>query len=884
MVTRSRIQAHSSNGGDLIQVTKVLPKVLSTRRCLPIAAALVFAVVALPIAPAASEDSPKKPGETLYLQLGEVGLDAGRVYHVRGASLNRSAVEITLEDGTIAFTQDVMGRITGAFFEGSGEVLLTPPNEVERKSISLFTGMAILEEHFSSAYFRFNDDAATELRPDLRATENPHEFAERWTATAKNLASEDAMRLLMTFSRMLPAKDEPSSGSPSSSDEAKEANLLSAMSAGDHFLHARLQGMNLGVFDVYVDSAASEQVQAGQAKTAENGDLYYDVWTSFSTSNAGTSKAIVEGTPAPGNEKLREGRVEIRRYSITTEVQPPKRIHARARVQCEVVRGGPRTLLFELSRFLQVESVKLDGEAIEFIHNPAVEGTQLSRRGNDLLALILPAPTRTGQKINLEFTYGGEVLAEAGNGLLYVGARGTWYPNRGMAMANYDLEFDSPQGWTLVATGKPTTPTDESVANANGLQKSRWVSERPIPLAGFNLGKYKVVTVQAGNVPVETYATTGVERDFPVPKIQVLEPNPSDRTVQRRPLIVPSHPSPVQTQLTVGEAAARAILYYAARFGPYPYSHLALTQMPGRASQGFPGLVFLSSYAFLDQEQREQLHFDSERILVQQSIPAHETAHQWWGDLVTWNSYRDQWFSEGLANYCALMMLQEKDPAGFRQIMEKYRRDLLAKNKDGMSPVDAGPVTLGVRLLSSKFPEGYDEILYGRGTWLFHMLRTMLQDAASQGGRQRGDAEEPFVRALRKVRERYEGRSISTSELLDVFVEELPPALRYEGKSSLEWFLNGWINGTALPKLELRGVKFTPKGAGSVVSGTILQKDAPRDLVTSVPVYAVVVGKQPLLLGRVFADGEESSFHLAAPAGARKIVLDPNETILTTPK
>jgi hypothetical protein len=410
------------------------------------------------------------------------------------------------------------------------------------------------------------------------------------------------------------------------------------------------------------------------------------------------------------------------------------------------------------------------------------------------------------------------------------------------------------------------------------------VSERPIPLAGFNLGKYKVVTVQAGNVPVETYATTGVERDFPVPKIQVLEPNPSDRTVQRRPLIVPSHPSPVQTQLTVGEAAARAILYYAARFGPYPYSHLALTQMPGRASQGFPGLVFLSSYAFLDREQREELHFDSERILVQQSIPAHETAHQWWGDLVTWNSYRDQWFSEGLANYCALMMLQEKDPAGFRQIMEKYRRDLLAKNKDGMSPVDAGPVTLGVRLLSSKFPEGYDEILYGRGTWLFHMLRTMLQDAASQGGRQRGDAEEPFVRALRKVRERYEGRSISTSELLDVFVEELPPALRYEGKSSLEWFLNGWINGTALPKLELRGVKFTPKGAGSVVSGTILQKDAPRDLVTSVPVYAVVVGKQPLLLGRVFADGEESSFHLAAPAGARKIVLDPNETILTTPK
>ncbi len=251
-------------------------------------------------------------------------------------------------------------------------------------------------------------------------------------------------------------------------------------------------------------------------------------------------------------------------------------------------------------------------------------------------------------------------------------------------------------------------------------------------------------------------------------------------------------------------------------------------------------------------------------------------------------AYRDQWFSEGLANYCALMMLQEKNPAGFREIMDKYRRDLVEKDKEGTSPMDAGPVTLGLRLLSSRFPAGYEAISYGRGTWLFHMLRTMLRDADRQEsgrkGQSNGNVDEPFVRALRKVRERYEGRSISTRELLDIFAEDLPPALRYEGKSSLDWFLNGWINGTSLPKLELKSVKFTAKGTGSVVSGTILQKDAPQDLVTSVPVYAVMAGKQLVLLGRVFADGEESSFRLPAPAGARKIVLDPNETILTSPK
>jgi hypothetical protein len=231
------------------------------------------------------------------------------------------------------------------------------------------------------------------------------------------------------------------------------------------------------------------------------------------------------------------------------------------------------------------------------------------------------------------------------------------------------------------------------------------------------------------------------------------------------------------------------------------------------------------------------------------------------------------------------MMLQEKDPDGFRQVMEKYRRDLVEENKDGMALKDAGPVTLGFRLLSSRSPEGYEAISYGRSTWLFHMLRTMLKDAAAeQGQKSAGSADEPFVRALHNIRNKYEGKAISTRELLDGFAEELPPALRYEGKNSLDWFLEGWVNGTTLPTLELTGVRLTPKEAGFTVSGTILQKDAAYDLVTSVPIYAVVSGKQPVLLGRVFADGAESSFHVAAPAGTRKIEIDPYQTILTSPK
>ena len=132
-----------------------------------------------------SQETPsaQKPAETLYLQLRNVGLDKSRVYHVREASIDRSSIHITLDDGTIGFTEDVAGHITGAFFDGDAEVLLKPPDQAERASMALFTGGAILEEQFSTAYFRFDDNTFAELQPRLRPTDNAEEFVKQWNET-----------------------------------------------------------------------------------------------------------------------------------------------------------------------------------------------------------------------------------------------------------------------------------------------------------------------------------------------------------------------------------------------------------------------------------------------------------------------------------------------------------------------------------------------------------------------------------------------------------------------------------------------------------------------------------------------------------------------------
>jgi Peptidase family M1 domain len=831
-------------------------------------------------AAATASEEPDHSAEALYSQLQNAGLDKSRIYNIREVTLERAAFHITFDDGTIAFTEDVAGHVTGAFFEGEGEVLLIPNDQAERASMTLFTGAAILEEKFVTGYFRFNDDTFAELQPSLRAAENAQEFMSQWDSTARNMAQLDALRLLLTFSNSLPGSGQQETAAPASKTRADD----------DRMLHARLQGRNLGTFDLYFDSLAAEQIWAGQQKTIE-GESYYDVWSAFTLGQPGGRSGDAAGVMG---EEAKPEAVSVSQYKIRAKVAPPNRLDAEASLQLEVRQAGQRSVLFELSRFLRVSRVEADGSPVQFIHNQALEGTQLARRGNDLVAVIFPQPLRAGQQVDLRFVYGGDVLSEAGAGLLYVGARGMWYPNRGLEMARFDLQFRYPPGWTLLATGKRTEGTPSDVPA--GEQYGHWISERPMPVAGFNLGKYSRVSARAGDVPVEAYAASGVERSFPQGSSQTLEPSPIvPSPLARRPApitVAAPPPSPARNAQSVADSSARAVEFFAQRFGPYPYSSLALTQMPGETSQGWPSLIFLSSFSFLTPEEKSELHMSPVAKVLSDNVIAHETAHQWWGDLLSWKSYRDQWLFEALSNYSALLLLESESPQQFRLAMEKYRQDLLAKNEEGSPLADAGPVTFGTRLTCSHFARGYDAISYGRGTWLFHMLRSMLRDAVpsdaqrKSGGRAAtlsgAPADAPFLHALARVRERFQERAINTREFLQVLAEELPPSLRYEGRKSLDWFYEGWVNGTAIPHLELQSVKYSPKPGGTAVAGMILQKDAPAELVTVVPVYAVLAGKN-VLLGQVFADGAETSFHFVAPPGTRKVVLDPYQTLLTRP-
>lgn len=822
------------------------------------------ALLLLALGAAAAGQETLSPIEQLHRRLGHVGLDPQRVYIVRDASLEREDLHISLSDGTLAFTESVDGHITGAFFEGEGEVLLSPPGQVERASLARFTGAAILNEKFSTAYFRFDDDTYEKLLPSLRPKpaapvaaedadplerETPAQFVERWNPAARTLATSDVLRLLMSFT-----------SAPGSS----------------RMLHARLSGDHLGTFDVFFDTALNEQISVGQMSYQE-GSRFYDIWTAFP----------MRSRRGPQPESPEPSPLRVTACKIRAHVLPSHELEAETQLAVQAGGYARRVWIFELSRYLRVSSVTADGHPVEVLQNESLEGSELARRGNDVVATVLPRAPALGQTVTLRFLYSGPVLSEAGGGLMYVGARGAWYPNLGPAMADFDLEFRYPSGWTLLATGKRVS--HDLVA---GEQVTRWVSERPIPLAGFNLGQYATSSAQAGDVRVDTYAAHAMESAFPQRKA-LLIPRPNPRAREPVPLEVTlPPPDPAANLPVVAERSARTIEFLSRRIAPFPYSSLSISQMPGRRSQGWPGLVFLSSYAFLPASDPSRPHGDSfDAILYERLMQAHETAHQWWGDSVLWKSYHDQWVMEGLANYCALLTLEQERPEDFRAVLQQYRLDLAHKTKGGLLMKDAGPVTAGARLASSRFPDGFDVVAYGRGTWLFHMLRSMLRDSSARApaaparrGARPQESDERFFQVLAALHRRFQGRELSTADVQHAFEEALPASLHYESRASLDWFFSGWVDGTALPRLELQEVRFARQGGKNVVTGTITQKDAPDTLVTVVPVYATGRGGgKPVLLGQVFADGPETSFRLPAPAGATKLLLDPYQTVLMRP-
>jgi hypothetical protein len=792
----------------------------------------------------ASDQPPLSPSE-VFNQLNDLSIDPGQIYVLHGAQITRDRVKIYFNRGFIGFFGKVAGETTGAFFVGDGEVLLMPPTSTEKGSLAHFTGSPVLEAGFSIAYLRFTDHTAQELMavarpPDPDDPEQPTGFASFWNPAVHKLHPDFSLRILED---LLGERDRP-------------------------YFVAQVQSASLGVFGVSVDERVPEAVGVGASRITQ-GTRFADIWCSF-PSRASEARS----------DSLALGSVRIDSYKIDTRIETDNSLEGHAELQLESKSNADRLLTFLLSSRLRVAEVRDDeGRKLEVFQSRPPEDSGFAPFG-DWVAVALPSPRPVGSRFGLRFTYQGNVISDVGNGVLYVGAHGDWYPNRGTdTRARYDLTFRYPDRLNLIATGTRSEQT-----SGDGWKGSRWISEKPFMVAGFNLGPYDSRLRKTSRTTIEVYATpeaeASLEKRHAAARSEVGTVRLPDGRVVVEPvpkMIVPLAPSALLDQ--VAEGAERAVRYYETLFGPFPYSRLAIAQIPGHFGQGWPELVYLPTLSFLPEQELAELGMTGKmQRLNDRAMVAHEIAHQWWGNEVGWKSAHDQWLSEGFASYAALLYLsQEKDgPKLAGQLLRGYKHDLMSKIPPSGTTIESGgPIWLGQRLSNSLNPDGYNNIVYKKACWVLHMLRVLMKDPAT--GR-----DDKFFKMLRDFVNAYHDANPSTEDFIRHVAKYTPPELDLEHNHRLDWFFDDWVYGTGIPDYKLTATTRRIGPNNYVTQGTIEQSDVPNDFQMTVPVVATYGTEKKVTLGLVTVTGEGGHFRFKTSAKPSHVAVDEDNLLAVT--
>jgi len=311
-------------------------------------------------------------------------------------------------------------------------------------------------------------------------------------------------------------------------------------------------------------------------------------------------------------------------------------------------------------------------------------------------------------------------------------------------------------------------------------------------------------------------------------------------------------------------------------FGELPDKHISVTQQPNFSmGQSWPELVYLPLSAFLDSTTRLKVlgGINSRLTDFVEEVTPHEVSHQWWGHLVGWSTYHDQWLSEGLATFSASLYLQaaEKDQKKFIRYWEKARTSLLEKNEFGMRSVDAGPIFLGVRASTKKTRGAAQDLMYLKAGYVFHMLRMMMADSKT------GDAK--FIAMMKDFVESHKQQTATLISFSNVLDRHVQPYMDVAGTKSMAWFLREWILSTDVPHYELK-YDVQPSGGGFLLRATITQSEVNDYFAMPVPIYLERQGRQ-IRLGRVTLIGNQSKpVEVKLPFNPSKVLLNANCDIL----
>ena len=777
----------------------------------------------------------------LARQVREAGLDPEECYRVRELQFAKEDARFYLTDGYLIFGKPVRGVRLSAVFTaevdgGEAELLVLPPHRRERRSLASYIGTPNLNERFTTAVMLFTDETYLHLSEQIRAAGRPKSpemgwlLAQSWDPVVRSLASSFEVHLVQ--------------------------DLFSRRRSSLGFFYGALNSPRLGEFDFLYDPRVRDQMLIGRVALRKN-HTSIDIWTGFEARSFRTHKREAAGPD-----------FALSNFRLDATLEPDLDLRATTRVTLTPGRNRERALPFNVSRHMRLAEVLINGEPAEFIQRGPLSSNLNRDEENDTFLVVPSEELEPGRPYEIEFRHRGAVVSEAGNRVYFVGARGIWYPHQGMLFADYDLTFRYPKDLNLVATGEIV---EDRTEGDQRITRRRTVS--PVRNVGFNLGDYVQANAARAGYKVEVYGNRHLERALQ-PKsrdVIVLPPtNPSAARVSGAvALPMPaSAPDPTARLDKLASEVAAALEFMAAHFGPLPFKTLTVSPIPGTFGEGFPGLLYLSTLSYLGPAERPLAGTSEfQRTALLEILHAHETAHQWWGNIVTAAGYQDAWLMEALANYSALLLLEKrKGGKALESVLEEYKSHLLAKDEKGRTVESAGPIIWGTRLLSSHTPGAWRIITYEKGSWIIHMLRRRLGDAR-------------FLAMLGELRRRYQYQALATEQFRQLVREFVPPDSL---DPALEVFFEQWIYGTGIPSLKLT---YSVEGRAPKLklSGALEQSEVEDSFSIAVPIE-IQWGKGRPLTHWVRTAGEPVPFTLTLPQRPARVVLDPANSVLAVRK
>jgi hypothetical protein len=786
------------------------------------------------------------PGQTLgnadpiYRQLRGVAL--GDTFQFDNFELKYDIATFQFHKGTLTWIRPINGVVTGAVFVGEGHFHLRAVTDLDAHEIARRTGNEEVNEDFSEIVFRFAGDERMRLMPGLGTRQEP--------STSASAAFEH-WRERMRHRREIPLGFTDAMLDGELMDNV-DADVLAAVYNPAHpaFFNAYIRGEHHKDLRYFVRTrvGAMPQINSPEEVALINFDpegMSDGVWY----------LAHLKSEYAKGTASSQEDRrlFATLGYKIETVISKNEHLFSTATIKFKPLLAGERVLKFGLLPNLRVARVvDSDGQNLNFV--------QESRKEDGSFYVVLAKAIDPGveSSVTVEYT-GDKVLAQAGDGSFYVRARTSWYPNlNGFGEhALYDLTFRVPKRYRVVSVGQRQ---EESV---NGdLTVSHWVTPIPVAVAGFNYGDYKELDLADD---ITHYRISGYYlTELP------------DRLRNYRALesMAPSHMTKYALEQT--RAQLQLCTYF---FGKSPYEDIYVTEQPDfNFGQSWPDLIYLPISAYTDSTQRWMLfgNINSKFTGFVQEVTPHEVAHQWWGHTVGWASYHDQWLSEGFAEFSAGLFLQngvgknwEKDYVDF---WERLRLRVIEKNNFGVAPNDAGPIWMGLRLVSPKTENAYQEVTYPKGAFILSMLRSIMYS--------QDDRDKAFIEMMHDFVETHRNRPASTESFKAIVDKHITKLADLEGNHRMDWFFNEWVYGTQVPRYHFE-YQVTPADGGKVkLHMTVTQSDVDPHFVMLVPIFADF-GKGWLRIGQVGVEGSSTrTADVVLPAAPKKVGINVFKEIL----